>query len=456
LVAFTSSRGHESVAGKVFMRASVLLCDACIYIPAVLIGVRTAAKKAAAGADASLLWAMCALASPATLLIDHGHFQYNGVCLGLALLAACAVLADRDVVGSVLFCLSLNFKQMALYYAPVFFFALLRKCLDKAWGRGGWPAGLTHLAKIGATVIATFAALWWPFCAYPSDGETCVSSLLHVLSRQFPFARGIFEDKVANWWYTLSVAVDMRRLLAVAQLAQLSLATTLALLAPVATDLLRRPATPRRLFFALVNCAMAFFLASFQVHEKSLLLAMVPALLLLDDEPLLVGWFQLFGAHTMFPLLVRDGLRVPYFATCALFVAVCGLRALRRDGKDVSGERPPTDAPPAPPPRDGVEVSLRPLGVVTAAAAKGRTFYIPRGKPSAADGARALAARWHRARVAFVTLSGAGAAVLHVLEAAVPPPPRYPDLYPALFSLFGAMNLTVVYVAGVAIQWRDR
>jgi hypothetical protein len=34
--------------------------------------------------------------------------------------------------------------------------------------------------------------------------ETCLSSLILVLQRQFPFSRGIFEDKVANLWYMFS------------------------------------------------------------------------------------------------------------------------------------------------------------------------------------------------------------------------------------------------------------
>jgi hypothetical protein len=42
--------------------------------------------------------------------------------------------------------------------------------------------------------------------------------------------------------------------------------------------------------------------------------------------------------------------------------------------------------------------------------------------------------------------------VLHGMEALVLPPVRYPDLYPALFSLFGAANLLVVYILGVVWQ----
>lgn len=43
-------------------------------------------------------------------------------------------------------------------------------------------------------------------------------------------------------------------------------------------------------------------------------------MLLLYSEPILVGWFQVLGCFTMFPLLVRDGHRFTYWAAVALFV----------------------------------------------------------------------------------------------------------------------------------------
>lgn len=45
--------------------------------------------------------------------------------------AAGAIAGGHDCWGSLLFCLSLNHKQMSMYYAPAFFAHLLGKCLRK-------------------------------------------------------------------------------------------------------------------------------------------------------------------------------------------------------------------------------------------------------------------------------------------------------------------------------------
>ena len=275
LVTLHESRGHEHPAGKLFMRSTVMLADILILSPAIVYSSRYLhrylSKKSNSTSPeqpfmkrskfSSVLVFLLYLIGPTNVLIDHGHFQYNGVCIGLSLLGATSILNDMDVMGSIFFCLALNFKQMALYYAPVFFFVLLRKCADKSTG---WRC-LLHLAKISLTVILSFVALWWPFCYYAAESETCASSVLQVLSRQFPFSRGIFEDKVSNLWYAVSVMIDFRKYVSIPQMAQMSLCLTLLLISPVAADLLRRKLSPERMFLSLVNCSMAFFLASFQV-----------------------------------------------------------------------------------------------------------------------------------------------------------------------------------------------
>jgi alpha-1,3-glucosyltransferase len=62
------------------------------------------------------------------ILIDHGHFQYNGISLGLMVFAVACLIRDKDCLGSILFIMALSYKQMELYHALPFFFYLLGKC----------------------------------------------------------------------------------------------------------------------------------------------------------------------------------------------------------------------------------------------------------------------------------------------------------------------------------------
>ncbi len=179
-----------------------------VFFPAALACVLVFARGAGRPQQLFLLAALAL--QPAALLIDHAHFQYNGISLGLSAAAAAAIGAGHHVAGSVLYCLALNHKQMALFYAPAFFAHLLGRCLQAKgaaakvgagsrrgaapgravllqgrrcvlWrqrsGGAAWPwrapsaaaAALLLLlqvlgvAKLGVTVVATFAACWAPW-----------------------------------------------------------------------------------------------------------------------------------------------------------------------------------------------------------------------------------------------------------------------------------------------------
>jgi alpha-1,3-glucosyltransferase len=98
------------------------------------------------------------LLQPASIIVDHGHFQYNCISLGLTVLAAVAIAKRKDVLGSMLFCLSLNHKQMGLFYAPAFFAHLLGRCLQQP----------TLTAKVGyvySTAMSAACAWQLPYAA---------------------------------------------------------------------------------------------------------------------------------------------------------------------------------------------------------------------------------------------------------------------------------------------------
>lgn len=170
--------------------------------------------------------------------------------------AAAAVLANQDVLGSVLFCLALNHKQMALYFAPAFFATLLGKALR----RPTITAKLAAIARLGATVIATFALVWAPFLA-PDP-----SAALPVLQRLAPVHRGLYEDYVANWWCVSGLAgIKWKRLLTQQQLVGVCTLTTALAFLPALVQQVLRP-SQRGLLLCMANSAMAFFLFSYMVR----------------------------------------------------------------------------------------------------------------------------------------------------------------------------------------------
>ena len=68
----------------------------------------------------------------------------------------------------------------------------------------------------------------------------------------FPFSRGLYEDKVANFWCTASVVVKLRQLLSRDMLTMLAAVTTLLAVLPSGLHLLLNP-TPYCFILALVS-----------------------------------------------------------------------------------------------------------------------------------------------------------------------------------------------------------
>nr|XP_019954035.1 PREDICTED: dolichyl pyrophosphate Man9GlcNAc2 alpha-1,3-glucosyltransferase [Paralichthys olivaceus] len=311
------SRGYESPAHKLFMRATVLVADLLIYIPAVVLYCFYLTDGSSKNKVSTLF---CFLLYPGLILIDYGHFQYNGVSQGLALWGVLALGLGWDAFGSMAFSLALNYKQMELYHALPFFCYLLGKCVKL----GLMGRGLMLLVRIAVTVLVSFALCWLPFLSDPDQA-------LQVVRRIFPVARGLFEDKVANTWCSLNTLIKIRSILSTESQLYLSFACTLLAALPSSIRLLTKP-TFWQFKLALANSSLAFFLFSYQVHEKSILLAALPVCLLLNDLPLVAIWFLQASTFSMLPLFLKDGLLVPYVVTSLgfLFYSIYLLSALKR------------------------------------------------------------------------------------------------------------------------------
>ncbi|KAG8959267.1 Glucosyltransferase-like protein [Tulasnella sp. 419] len=375
--AFKTSKGFESPEHKVFMRGSVIVMDLLIYIPALWWFSRLWWHNRSRRTQQIAL--LTTLFQPALLLIDNGHFQYNSVMLGFTVLAIDLFHSGHNLLGAIAFVCSLCFKQMALYYSPAIFAYLLGRCLALPS-----PRNVILLSKIAAVTISTFIILFspWIFKDFPN-------LLIQSVIRIFPFNRGLFEDKVANFWCATNVVVKWRRRFDPKHLPKLAtfltflgilppmvhmLGVSLSLRGsrsedpitnPVSTSSSQRPiptripSNPPRsaslppksapstarpfptiqlLPWALFNSSLAFFLFSFQVHEKSILLPLLPLTLLMDGRSEIdegVGtweWGVLVNNVAMFsmwPLLQREKLALQYTVVTLLWNYLIGYNPIQ-------------------------------------------------------------------------------------------------------------------------------
>ncbi|KAE8741637.1 hypothetical protein FOCC_FOCC012840 [Frankliniella occidentalis] len=378
-VALKTSRGFESYEHKLFMRWTVILSDLLVLIPSVWLYF---AKNLRSADDTSLVWIFLVLSHPGLLLIDHGHFQYNGVSIGFTIAATAALLRKRTLLGSVLFVLALSFKQMSLYYALPFFFYLLGTSLE-----GGIVRGLPKVATLGMVVLATFSIVWLPFVSQ-------LSQLQQVFCRLFPIARGVFEDKVSNVWCAINIVIKLKNMFSNEEMAAVCLLSTLIAVLPSCLDLVFRPHR-NKFVYGLINSSLAFFLFSFQVHEKSILLAAIPVSLIVPSDPFMSMWFTAISSFSMLPLLWKDGLLIPTLALSLFHIVATTLMV--------------------------------------------NVLQSPIQRPQKASDQNLSNVWWWAAFFASMT----GCVVLTILSVFVKPPNKLPDLFPLLMSVYSCLHFVI-------------
>ncbi|XP_063832894.1 dolichyl pyrophosphate Man9GlcNAc2 alpha-1,3-glucosyltransferase [Ostrinia nubilalis] len=314
-----ASRGYESESHKMFMRWTVFLSDMYFFVTAVLclcidlerVRFRDAHIPVFKRTDLSTV---LMLLYPGMILIDHGHFQYNCVSLGLFLWATFFIVAiENDVLATMIFCLALNYKQMELYHALPFFVYLLRKCFIGMPPKGKLAHFLCNFNKLAIAVFTTFVIVW-----YPLSGSW--QNILQVLHRLFPLKRGVFEDKVSNVWCFVNVFIKLKTFYTNETMAQMCLSMTAVASLPSCADMFFR-INRKKFVLCLINVSLAFFLFSFQVHEKSILLVAIPVALHLPDDPFMSFWFLLVSNFSMLPLLIKDGLIIPFVGLNVIYIS---------------------------------------------------------------------------------------------------------------------------------------
>ncbi|KAG7483912.1 hypothetical protein MATL_G00043340 [Megalops atlanticus] len=325
---------HASPATVLFQRLSVIFTDIVL-----IYAVRECCKcvqrdrgsKDILGKPSFVL-AVLLLWNFGLLIVDHIHFQYNGFLFGVLLLSIARHFQHRHLEGALLFALLLNLKHIYLYIAPAYGIFLLRSyCFtqDNADGSLNWRSfSLSRLVALGIIVCSIFALSFGPFIL--------LGQLPQVLSRLFPFKRGLCHAYWApNFWALYNVAdkllsvlgvrlnlLDANRLHKASMTGGLvqefqhsvlpsvspfvTLVCTLMSLLPALFSIWCRPSGARGFLRCIVICALGSFMFGWHVHEKAILMAILPLSLMAVENKEDARIFLILattGHYSLFPLL---------------------------------------------------------------------------------------------------------------------------------------------------------
>eukprot|EP00112_Aurelia_sp_Birch-Aquarium-sp1_P013716 Seg2924.2 transcript_id=Seg2924.2/GoldUCD/mRNA.D3Y31 product="putative dolichyl pyrophosphate Glc1Man9GlcNAc2 alpha-1 3-glucosyltransferase" protein_id=Seg2924.2/GoldUCD/D3Y31 len=351
---------YASKATVIFQRLSVVFTD-LILVFAVYQFVTKTLHENGNGPSLSSRSFVCAILivfNFGLLIVDHIHFQYNGFMFGLLLLSITKMTEGKMLQGAFLFAVLLNFKHIFLYIAPAYFIYLLREyCFLQTKGTSGFAkvVGVNisdlkpiKLLGLGVVVVSVFLVSFGPFIWMGDIGQ--------VLTRLFPVKRGLCHAYwAANFWsfYNLgdkflliigsklgmidsTTRASMTRGLVAQQehivLPSISaLATAIITIVTMMPSLLHawyKPSGPKGFNRCLVLCAYCSFLFGYHVHEKAIIMIIIPMCTLVVQSKRDCRAFLLLsisGHFALFPLLYQSfetPLKVTLFLAYTIFSCV--------------------------------------------------------------------------------------------------------------------------------------
>ncbi|RHY08710.1 hypothetical protein DYB28_015755 [Aphanomyces astaci] len=377
--------GYASYRTIVFQRLSVIVSDVVLF--ASIIKYCNAwpcvtTTEVAFNTNKRVVVVLLTFLDAGLLMVDHVHFQYNGVLLGLLILSVAYIREGEDVKGAFVYAVLLMMKHIYLYVALLYFVYLFgHYCFSVpsspqttqaptrlrtrslsnidthetlahlVAGRGRFS--IARFVSLGVVVVSVFAVAFGSVIL--PDGSAPPHSvgehLAQIASRLFPVQRGLchaywapnvwalyaFADKVLAVLLKVPAPIgamsgglvqDAVFVVLPAVAPWVCAVLTLLAMAPVLRDIYRFP-DPTLFMPALVYCMLCSFLFGYHVHEKAILQATLPLGLLAVEstrDAKLYRVATLVGNISLFPLLFTPaevGTRGLLTAAHALLAHLC-------------------------------------------------------------------------------------------------------------------------------------
>lgn len=99
------------------------------------------------------------LANVGLFMIDHIHFQYNGILIGLLLISISHMIKGNYLLSAIFYTILLNMKHIFIYMAPVYIAYLLK---FYCWNNKVIQ-GLKNLVKLAVITLGITALSFGPF-----------------------------------------------------------------------------------------------------------------------------------------------------------------------------------------------------------------------------------------------------------------------------------------------------
>ncbi|PVU98764.1 hypothetical protein BB559_001307 [Furculomyces boomerangus] len=266
-----------------------------------------------------------------------------------------------DLLSGALFAVLLNFKHIFIYIAPAYFVYLLKRSLLQP----SFFTKLSYLAKLGSVIIFICLLSFGPFIY--------MNQIPQLMSRLFPFKRGLCHAYWAPNFWALYTLLD-RILIKVSNVFGLGLLnvdsgtivsntrglvgnTEFGVLVDIApswtfiiTIISQLPylvkiwidPVPKKLIYGIFGCGISSFMFGWHVHEKAIMLFLVPQCLNMINAGYIDSKVFVFanisGFYGLFPLLF-ESLEIPTKYTILLVWTLVSVQLMKyqKDTRSVGG-----------------------------------------------------------------------------------------------------------------------
>jgi alpha-1,3-glucosyltransferase len=319
------SDNDPSDACIMLQRSSVILSDVVLWM-----GAWVACRAMyPTRLDHSISAFLLIVLNPGLLWLDHVHFQYNGMLLGILLLSLGLLMHGNNVAvqstsyhfyhltGAASYALLVNCKHLYLTLGPLYFCYLLEQyCFTRTPPK---RFQIQNFAGLGVVTLTSLIIPWIPFLLLQDPKE----QMVQILARLFPFQRGLVHDYwAANVWALYMLAdkgvgflskLNVGLALPSSSLPQVppSWCAGLLLASMISALFMTRLRcwTNVKLIQAVVYMSLAAFMLAYHVHEKAILTTLIPLTLLVHHEnathSFLFTQIARWGLLGLFPLLFR-------------------------------------------------------------------------------------------------------------------------------------------------------